>query len=70
MCSSDLAAKAPAAEDDDGAKKTKHLYTVRRGDTLFTVAQRYDVSMKDVMRWNDLKQGEPIKIDQKLVIYK
>ena len=64
------AAKAPAAEDDDGAKKTKHLYTVRRGDTLFTVAQRYDVSMKDVMRWNDLKQGEPIKIDQKLVIYK
>jgi len=63
-------AKAPATEEDDGAKKTKQVYTVRRGDTLFTVAQRYDVSMKDVMRWNDLKQGEPIKIDQKLVIYK
>ncbi|MCA1987774.1 MAG: LysM peptidoglycan-binding domain-containing protein [Desulfarculus sp.] len=43
---------------------------MRRGDTLFTVAQRYDVSMKDIMRWNDLKQGEAIKIDQKLVIYK
>lgn len=66
------AAPKPPAEkaDEEPAKKTKHLYTVRRGDTLFTVAQRYDVSMKDVMRWNDLKAGEPIKIDQKLVIYK
>ncbi|MFH1060824.1 MAG: LysM domain-containing protein [Pseudomonadota bacterium] len=66
------AAPKPAAERpaEEPAKKTKHTYTVRRGDTLFTVAQRYDVSMKDVMRWNDLKAGEPIKIDQKLVIYK
>lgn len=64
------AAKAPAAEDGDEARKSKQIYTVRRGDTLFTVAQRYDVSMKDIMRWNDLKQGEAIKIDQKLVIYK
>ncbi|MFZ5586578.1 MAG: LysM peptidoglycan-binding domain-containing protein [Thermodesulfobacteriota bacterium] len=61
------AAEKPA---EDPAKKTKHTYTVRRGDTLFMVAQRYDVSMKDVMRWNDLKAGEPIKVDQKLVIYK
>lgn len=64
------AAKAPVAEDGDEARKSKQIYTVRRGDTLFTVAQRYDVSMKDIMRWNDLKQGEAIKVDQKLVIYK
>ncbi len=52
------------------AARKKLTYTVRRGDTLFTVAQRYKVRMKDLMSWNNIKRGDVLKIGEKLVIYK
>ncbi|MBI5523609.1 MAG: LysM peptidoglycan-binding domain-containing protein [Desulfarculus sp.] len=63
--------KAVAEEvaESGSPKKNKVVYTVKRGDTLFTVAQRFKVSMKDIQRWNDLKPGQPIQIDQRLDIY-
>ena len=32
-------------------------YTPRRGDTLVTVADRFNVSVEDLRRWNDLPGG-------------
>ena len=29
-------------------------YTVRRGDTLYSIAQRFDVELDDLLRWNKL----------------
>lgn len=49
--------------------KKKHTYVVRRGDTLFTVALRYKVRVKDLKKWNGLKT-DSIKIGQKLMIFK
>jgi LysM repeat protein len=67
----------PAAKTEPKAKpqptksaQKKLSYTVRRGDTLFTVAQRYKVRMSDLMKWNDMKRGDVLKIGDKLVIYK
>jgi LysM repeat protein len=51
-------------------KKKRLVYTVRRGDTLFTVAQRYKVRMSDLMRWNKIKKGDVLKIGDKLTIYR
>ncbi|MCB2184993.1 MAG: LysM peptidoglycan-binding domain-containing protein [Deltaproteobacteria bacterium] len=48
----------------------KMVYTVRKGDTLFTVAQRYKVSLQDLSRWNNLGPKSVIKVGQDLVIYK
>lgn len=62
-------AVAEEAAETGSPKKNKVLYTVKRGDTLFTVAQRFKVNMKDIQRWNDLKPGQPIQIDQRLEIY-
>lgn len=59
--------KAQAKPEPKAAKKT---YTVRRGDTLFTVAQRYQVRMRDLMKWNDIRRGDILKVGQKLTIYK
>jgi LysM repeat protein len=59
------AAKPPAKKE-----KKKLTYTVRRGDTLFTVAQRYKVRMSDIKKWNNIKKGDILKIGEKLVIYK
>ncbi len=62
---------AAKAEPQPAKSKQKKLtYTVRRGDTLFTVAQRYKVRMSDLMKWNKMKRGDVLKIDDKLVIYK
>jgi LysM repeat protein len=72
---SEPAAQAPQPEPQKKAapakpERKKLTYTVRRGDTLFTVAQRYKVRMKDLMAWNDIKRGDILRIGEKLVIYK
>jgi membrane-bound lytic murein transglycosylase D len=33
------------------------FYTIRRGDTLVTVADRFNVSVEDLRKWNHLKKG-------------
>ena len=57
------------ADKKKAPQRSKQTYTVRRGDTLFTVAQRYKVTMRDLKQWNNLK-GNMLMVGQKLVIYK
>lgn len=64
------AAQPPKPAPKKKLKRKKLTYVVRRGDTLFTIAQRYKVRMKDLMRWNNLKRGDVLKVGDKLVIYK
>ncbi|CAO0819741.1 LysM peptidoglycan-binding domain-containing protein [Desulfarculales bacterium] len=66
---SQVKAVAEEAAEASFPKKQKAVYTVKRGDTLFTVAQRYKVTMKDLQRWNDLKPGQPLQLDQRLEIF-
>ena len=45
------------------------LYTVQRGDTLSTIAEKYAISMEDLRRANDIAaDSETIKVDQVLTI--
>lgn len=43
-------------------------YRVRKGDTLWDIASRYDVSVSDIKRWNRLKSSKLIAGDE-LTIY-
>lgn len=63
------------AEEKSKAKekaKTKEqeciTYTVKSGDTLGKIAQRYHVKISDLKKWNKLK-GDLIRENQKLKIY-
>ncbi|MCF8099750.1 MAG: LysM peptidoglycan-binding domain-containing protein [Desulfarculaceae bacterium] len=58
-----------AQEKAEEPQRQKQVYTVRRGDTLFTIAQRYKVTMRDLKSWNNLRSNM-VMIGQKLVIYK
>jgi len=54
---------AHAAEPKKGAK----YYTIRKGDTLFDIADKYDVTVKELEKWNkitphSLRPGQKIKI--------
>jgi LysM repeat protein len=53
---------APAAHADDG------VHVVQRGDTLASIAQRYQVSMRDLAANNGIVNPNIIRIGQRLVI--
>jgi membrane-bound lytic murein transglycosylase D len=62
------ASERPKAESKAPAKKAKTIrYTVRRGDTLGSIADRYDCTIAELKAWNNLK-GSTIYAGQKLVI--
>ncbi|QXD16811.1 LysM peptidoglycan-binding domain-containing protein [Rhodocaloribacter litoris] len=64
-------APAPAREksvEEKPAGPTRIVYTVRRGDTLIEIADRYNVWVADLKRWNNLR-GNTIRVGQRLSIY-
>jgi LysM repeat protein len=44
------------------------LYVVQSGDTLISIAGRFDVSLDDLMRANDLTDPDYVQVGQQLVI--
>lgn len=45
-------------------------YTVKNGDTLSGIANRYRVSVKSLMQWNGLRSANRLRVGQKLRIEK
>jgi len=41
-------------------------YTVKKNDTLYSLAKRHDCTLAEIYGLNDLKKGEPIKVGTKL----
>jgi hypothetical protein len=44
-------------------------YRVKRGDSLWAIAERYGVTIRGLRRWNGLRKGEPIYPGERLMIY-
>jgi len=55
-------------EAKSSSSQTTTYHTVRRGETLGRIAQRYGVRLSDIQRWNGVKSN--IRIGQRLVIHK
>ncbi len=47
----------------------KTQYRVRRGDTLFGIAQRFDVEVEDLRRWNKLSPNSRIRPGDTVTIF-
>ncbi len=59
----------PVFAEGDTIKKTKYkYYTVKRGDNLSEIANKYAVSMADLKRWNGIK-GKNINKGKRLKIH-
>ncbi len=58
----------PGQTIDVGEPTPKVVFKLERGDTLLAVADRYDVNMRDLTRWNakpnerDLRSGSAVRI--------
>ncbi len=45
-------------------------YKVKSGDSFWTIARKYKVGVKELARWNGMSPKDPLKIGQKLAIWK
>lgn len=45
-------------------------YNVKRGDNLIRIADRFGVSVMDLVTWNDIRNPDLIHAGQTLVIYR
>lgn len=61
-------AKSKVAKAKAGIGK-RTLYTVRRGDTLNRIAQKFNVALNDIQRWNNLSNKHRIQPGDKVTVY-
>ncbi len=55
---------------DEGIKSGRRtLYTVRRGDTVFSISRQFQVSVTQLKSWNGLNKRHQIRAGQRLVMY-
>jgi membrane-bound lytic murein transglycosylase D len=71
VASEPVAAAPPAvaAVEKADAALEKIVHRVRRGDTLFSIAKRYDTTVDELREWNRLR-GNAIQIGQRLTIFR
>lgn len=48
---------------------TRQGYRVRRGDSLYRIAGRFNVSVNDIIAWNSLDPGDYLQPGQQLTLY-
>jgi LysM repeat protein len=57
----------PAKPEQEAGQKTI-THTVQRGDSPFTIAKKYNVSVEDFLKWNKLTSKSVLHIGQKYMI--
>ena len=45
------------------------VYTVAKGDVLTGIAPRFNVTVDEIVQWNNLPNPDLIRVGQKLTIY-
>jgi len=45
------------------------IYTVRSGDSLYRISRKYNVSINELRRWNNLPEGKHLQPGQNLKLY-
>jgi len=58
--------KSAAGSGGDSVRMT---YKVRRGDTLSEIADKFNVSIRQLMSWNNLRGAKSLRTGQRLVLY-
>ncbi len=55
---------------DEGAVSGRRvLYTVRRGDTIYSISRQFQVSVAQLKTWNGINERHHIKAGRRLVMY-
>lgn len=65
---SDLMKKTPTQAEDANAEPNRLIHHVVVGDTLWSIAQRYEVQVSQLRFWNKLSDKQILRLDQVLQI--
>lgn len=65
--SADLDGPDTGGPPQDTTRKVRYL--VRSGDSLFRIADRFNLNINDISRWNKLGEGDILKPGQQLVLF-
>jgi membrane-bound lytic murein transglycosylase D len=44
-------------------------YRVRRGDSLYLIAEKFDLTIRDITRWNKISRNEFLQPGQRLTLF-
>lgn len=55
--------------DRAGGGRQRVDHRVASGETLWALARSYDVSVRELARWNDMSPGDPLRIGQTLAVW-
>ncbi len=64
-----IKASARRYRDEGVVSGRRVLYTVRRGDTVFSISRQFQVSADKLKSWNGINQRHHIRAGQRLVMY-
>jgi len=45
------------------------VYQVQRGDTLWEIASRFDVSVRDLKQWNNIRDVRSLRPGDRLIVH-
>ena len=62
-----VAVTSPVAAHGSTTRKVR--YTVRSGDSLYLIAQRFRVTVQQIAGWNDMDTGKILRPGQRLTMY-
>ena len=60
---------APAGGPMRDVTTRKLNYTVRRGDSLYAIANKFRITVADLLRWNNIDKNKILRPGQKLTMY-
>lgn len=60
---------APAGGPMRNVTTRKLRYTVRHGDSLYLIANRFRITVADLVRWNDIDKSKILRPGQRLTMY-
>lgn len=67
----DVAPAAPVMDEpattSKGGTGVKY-YTVKKGDTVYSIAKKYGTTAAKLMKWNGLKSAKALKVGKKLKV--
>ena len=64
-----IRASARRYRNEGVASARRVLYTVRRGDTVYSISRQFQVSVTQLKSWNGINERHQIKAGQRLVMY-
>jgi membrane-bound lytic murein transglycosylase D len=59
----------PSGGASGSRESTRLTYEVRSGDTLTRIADRFNVSVRELAEWNNMKKSQTLRTGQRLVVY-